>query len=365
MRVLNLAEPATPVALEVLPSMASELLMSVVAVGDVLHGSKDGDSYDLGRSRLLSLGADLPSKLVESAGRLTAGYGKITANLLGLVYRCPPPRDVDAFLAHLEAMDSSELLLNLLGYHMAAHRGSTPAEVIRSAAEGDENARKQFLSDSSRKGPELVAGFKRLLSFDKDTVKGSVLEFLSRWHEDVFVRIEPEAKPVVERDAAATQRLIDSESVERTIELVTNGIQLAPEPGITGVVLFPTYVFRPWVLVSEHDDLKIFCYPVADGSIELDESVPPPQLVKLYKALGDASRLKLLRRLAAGPITLREATELLGSAKSTAYHHLAILRQAGLLWARDDEDKTYTLRGDLIPQVGELLQSYLEPSRGD
>lgn len=360
MRVVNLAEPTPPVALEVEAAPASELLMSVVAVGDALGGSKDAESYDLGRARLQSLGADLPSELVSSAGTITAGYGKITANLLGLVYESPAPRDVDAFLGHLRSMEAFELLLNLLGYHMAAHRGPTPAGVIRRAAEGDEAAQKQFLGDWHRRGPELVAGFEHLLSLDEEAVKRSVLGFLSRWNERVFARIEPEARAVLERDAAAKRRLAGSEPVNRMVEVATNGIQFAPQAGITRVVLFPTYVLRPWVLISEHDDLKIFCYPAADDSVELDESTPPPQLVKLYKALGDSSRLKLLRRLAAGPITLKEATDLLASAKSTAHHHLAILRQAGLLWARDDEDKTYTMRGDLIPRLGELLEGYLE-----
>jgi DNA-binding IclR family transcriptional regulator len=59
-------------------------------------------------------------------------------------------------------------------------------------------------------------------------------------------------------------------------------------------------------------------------------------------------------------MTLKEATDLLGSAKSTAYHHLAILRQAGLVWVRESEDKTYTLRDDLIPKAFELLQGFLQ-----
>ena len=357
-RVLNLAEPERPVALEVVPSLASELLMSVVAVGDIVHESKDADTYDL-RARLQALAAKVDADLVRSVDRVTAGYGKVTANLLGLVYARPSPRDVDAFIRHLDGVEPLELLLHLLGYHIAGHRRLTPPEVIRRAAEGDPEARERFLTDSSRTSDDLVRAQKDLLARDPNQVKEALTDFLRSWNDEIFADLAPEAIPVLERDAVAKRALSASNTPERTVELATNGVQFTRDPGIERVVLFPTYVLRPWVLVSESNDLKIFCYPVGDESLDVGESVPPPSLVKLYKALGDSSRLRLLRRLAAGPLTLKEATDLLGSAKSTAYHHLAILRQAGLVWMREEEDKTYTLRADLIPHAGELLQAYL------
>ena len=54
----------------------------------------------------------------------------------------------------------------------------------------------------------------------------------------------------------------------------------------------------------------------------------PAELVRIYKALGDESRLKLLKRLHEGPISLTDAAQEVGLAKSTTHHHLAILRQA-------------------------------------
>jgi hypothetical protein len=59
---------------------------------------------------------------------------------------------------------------------------------------------------------------------------------------------------------------------------------------------------------------------VADPS-----EAPPPALLKLFKALSDEGRLRLLRRLSAGPISLTEAAGELDVAKATAHHHLAIL----------------------------------------
>ena len=56
---------------------------------------------------------------------------------------------------------------------------------------------------------------------------------------------------------------------------------------------------------------------------------------------------------------LGEAAAELGVAKSTAHHHLAILRQAGFVTIRDEDENVYALRRDLLPQAGELLNAYL------
>jgi DNA-binding IclR family transcriptional regulator len=59
---------------------------------------------------------------------------------------------------------------------------------------------------------------------------------------------------------------------------------------------------------------------------------------------------------------LSEAATELGVAKSTAHHHLAILRQAGFVTIRDEDENVYSLRTDL-PQTGDLLTAYLGASR--
>jgi DNA-binding transcriptional ArsR family regulator len=116
---------------------------------------------------------------------------------------------------------------------------------------------------------------------------------------------------------------------------------------------------RPWVILWEHKSTKIFCYPIAPAP---DEAASPAEVARVYKALGDEGRLKLLRRLSDGPLKLSEAAVELGVAKSTAHHHLAILRQAGFVTIRDEDENVYSLRTDL-PQAGELLAAYLGSSR--
>ncbi len=114
-------------------------------------------------------------------------------------------------------------------------------------------------------------------------------------------------------------------------------------------------------MISEDKDLRIFTYPVADEHLTADPAAPPNRLVDLYKALGDERRLRLLYLLGAEPRTLGELAAKMDLAKSTTHHHLRTLRQAGLVRiVIGDQDKCYELRGDTVPEAGELLARYLD-----
>jgi DNA-binding transcriptional ArsR family regulator len=81
-----------------------------------------------------------------------------------------------------------------------------------------------------------------------------------------------------------------------------------------------------------------------------------PGPARLYKALADERRLVLLDLLRRGPVTLGDAAREVGLSKSTTHHHLAILRQAGLVLIREDEERSYALRPEALTEVGGLLE---------
>ena len=61
----------------------------------------------------------------------------------------------------------------------------------------------------------------------------------------------------------------------------------------------------------------------------------PREAVRVAKALGDATRFALLRRIAAaGEINCRDLTRLFPVSQATVSHHLKVLTQAGLVSAR-------------------------------
>ncbi len=72
-----------------------------------------------------------------------------------------------------------------------------------------------------------------------------------------------------------------------------------PEQRIHRVVLAPTYFGRPYNSLAKVGDVQLVCYPIADSSLgAADRLSPPAATVRLYRALGDGSRLRILRLLA-------------------------------------------------------------------
>ena len=60
------------------------------------------------------------------------------------------------------------------------------------------------------------------------------------------------------------------------------------------------------------------------------------QTARVARALGDETRLKLLRIIARGEVSCQELTRRIGLAQATVSHHLKALSQAGLVAVRRD-----------------------------
>lgn len=318
MPVLDLASSDRKLPVEIAVCPAAELLLLVVAAG-----MDDRSEFEIGDERLCELIDTSEPATRERLDWMAATDEKMAVNLLALLLDVGLTAEIPALLERLRETDPDRLLALLTG-----DDGPSPALAERDPAE----------------------------------VKSDLIALLSEWAE-LAGDLVGEGLPAMERDAQARRRRAESATADELVEEATNGVKLSRHPGLEKVVLLPSYVFRPWVLLSEHEGVRIICYPVADEFVEQESAAPPPRLVKLFKALGDEGRLRMLRRLSAGPASLSDAAELLDVAKSTAHHHLAILRQAGLVLV-DPDDGTYSLRQQLVPEATELLQRYLDPDSG-
>jgi DNA-binding transcriptional ArsR family regulator len=128
------------------------------------------------------------------------------------------------------------------------------------------------------------------------------------------------------------------------------------EPEFSRVVLVPHAAAKPWLLLCQHGDERIICYPLSDPS---DQSLDERGLL-LGRALGDEQRLKILRRLVAADASLAELAESAGVAKSTAHHHLGFLRAAGLVTLHGNARQYwYSLRRESVAESGALLAELL------
>lgn len=361
MRVRDVAARGRPVAVKVEASLAVELLMSLY----VFTGDEPCETYEVGCDWFDRVRATAPDDLIADVELFTARFGTVWVHLLGFALESAAPRDVPAFLAHLAETDPLELHLHLLGYYLpAAHQHIAPDVILR-AARGDAEARRAYLDARASYDHDDHCGdaYGRLLERDPAETKELLLTILPRWDEAV-VRAQGDPRPALERDAAAKRRLARRLSPERLIDVATSGVQYTPEPGIRRVLLIPSLIARPWVLIDEHRDAKIFCYAAAESPVA--EGAPSAeQLVRLYKALADERRLQILQLLSARNLTLQEIADHLGIGKSLAHHHLMALRTAGLTRTRVGEDKRYDLRPDAISTVGTLLAAYIGSATAD
>ncbi len=286
----------------------------------------------------------------------------IWCDLTGIAYDCEAPRDVPTLIAHIEAMDALELHLYMLGYYSHSIGKFTSSEVALRAAKGDKDAQKQFLRAVKLGDVKRLRSTRRLLTLDAASLKSSVLEVLRRWYDEIFREQEAQILPILQRDADTKCELKSSVAPGRFIELATNGFEYIPEPFTRAVVLVPSFVMRPYVCDIEHHNVTIFVYPVADESLVEDSSAPPQRLVRLYKALADERRLRILKKLAAQAYSLQEMADEMGVAKTTLHHHFVILRSSGLVRLRTS-DHRYRLREETFSDVSDLLEAYLKQER--
>jgi DNA-binding transcriptional ArsR family regulator len=357
-RVMDLTGRAERTPVQIDAATCYEFLISLSAFAN----PDEYGTLEVGSDWFQKTRTALSAQAVAAIDRLGHRAGKAWVNFVGLATQAPAVGDVPALLERIGALSPLDMRLYLLGYHVPAYQGSISREVLRRAAEGDAEAAGLLLADSGYYGGEAGAMLGPLLSLSPEETKDIGMEVLRLWYEEVFRHQEQEVEPILLRDAEAKRAMAGTMPPERLIE-VASGIQFVPSSGIRQVYLIPQFVMRPWVLLCEHDDTRLFCYPVADESLGGDVSAPPGRLVRLHRALGDEKRLRMLKAVQASNPTLQELVDQFEIPKSTLHHHLAILRAAGLIRVTSDPEYRYSVRHDVIPEASSLLDVYLGAGR--
>jgi DNA-binding transcriptional ArsR family regulator len=348
----GLAGAAPPVEIEVDWGTGYELVLGLRMLVD---RDEDPASFAAGPDWFAQVSDLLGPHLVEAIERYSGGHEILFGYLLALVREAQTPRDAAAVLAALERTSARDLRRLLLGFRLETYRGEVARETIAAAADGDADAQRALLESC---GDWQRAAYAHVLSLEAEEAKGLLAASFQGWYERVLRPAEQETARVLRRSARAARALAERLPAEELIDATTRGIRYSPEPGIRRIVLVPHVVSRPWSIFTEDGDTKIVCYGVAETDVTGD--APPDPLVAAYKALGDETRLRILRRLAGGTATLHELTELLGLAKSTVHGHLLVLRTAGIVVADVSKKTGYRLRRETLAESAALLDTYLE-----
>jgi DNA-binding transcriptional ArsR family regulator len=172
---------------------------------------------------------------------------------------------------------------------------------------------------------------------------------------------EARFRTIIERDVA--QRAADRATLGpvELVERTTAGIRWLSEPGVRRLVLAPSYLVRPYNFTFTGGDWRIFVYPVADTALEPhDPYAPPVAVLRLHRALGDETRLRILRLLRDRDWYLTEIAERLDLSKPTIKHHLAQLRAAGLVTLTEEGGLSYfSLKRERLDDASSELKRYL------
>lgn len=256
---------------------------------------------------------------------------------------------------------------------VAAIASSEPRDVVRA------------IFDESQRDPELAALVDRAVAGDSSVLPAleealpeykqkermqilrepeqtmsDLVAVLTGWSEQ-FTPIESRVTAILERDyesrAADRATLAPVDLIERT----TNGIRWLPEGGVKRVILAPSYFSRPYNYLMSASDFRLFGYPVSDEALEaVDPLAAPPSVVRLHRALGDETRLRILKLLAGRDLYLTEIAQELELSKPTIKHHLALLRSAGLVTITESGTVIYySLRRNRLDDASADIKRFL------
>jgi len=296
-----------------------------------------------------SLSPDRRRDLDELFGDGPSAFG---SGIGAMVVALPKARTARELVAALAVTDTQTIVREMLGEVIRDAEAAAQLERILDGAE------EEIPAFAARTGEYHCAAADALLRAPGaaiDRIRGLLAEWLTRYEE-----VEPRVEQIIGRDIALRQADRSLPAVE-LVERTTGGVRWLGEAGVGRVVLSPSYFSRPVNYLFAGLDWRLFAYPVADEAIaDPDESAPPAAMIRLYRALGDDSRLRILRLLRDRDMYLTELAQALEVSKPTMKHHLTHLRAAGLVTVTQQGAQTYySLRRDRLAEAGDDLMHFL------
>ena len=306
--------------------------------------------------------ADCSAALQRAVDGVGRGAGEVWLHLLGLALEAPVGT-AESFVAAVAGADVLELRRHVVGVHVPSWRIVAGEDTLERAAAGERKAIAALLDHDRYYAGRARRSLELLLPLTAAETKRRLLAVLRRFVSEVFAPAEPEVRAALEADAEVKRGLAARVTPDALITTAARGFVYEREAEASRVVLAPQLAARPWLLLCQHRDARIICYP-AEEPLEAERDVRERALA-LGRALADEARIRILRRLADGEASLSELTELTGLAKSTAHHHLGQLRAAGLVVIRGNaRSYRYDLHPDAVGDAGALLAELLSGRRG-
>jgi DNA-binding transcriptional ArsR family regulator len=358
MRVVNVGGSRRLPAIELDVSPVYDFLVSPIVARPMEF---EADEYEATAGWLATVRERGGESLLNELERRDETRRTMTHELLALSALAPDgPKRVAPFLDAVEGAAPDDLARLLLIDRCGKEEDEEAPEVVDAAIAGDRAAVSRVLAPLQGEERRRAA----LWLTDPAGVQAEVVGWLRRWQERVFAPEEERLLAIVQRDATAKQRVRDEHGVEGLLGAIGGTLRLVFGPNVQRVVLAPSVFSRPAIFTIEHDraGLQVLLCPVADESLEAPEPLAPPRaLLRLYKALGDETRLKILRLVADEELYATEIAERLGLSKATVSHHMVLLRAAGLVEVLGERkaERYYALHRPTLDEPTALLKRFL------
>jgi DNA-binding transcriptional ArsR family regulator len=344
----------TPLTAEVVCGAAFELLVGLYATATPNESRR--------QSWAPSSASECPPATRRAIAAVGDHGGEAWLHLLGLALELEPV-DAGAFTEAVEQVDAVELRRHLLGVYVPSWCDLVGTDVLERAAAGDTTVYAQLLDHPRYYGGRALDSLSRLLPLSAPETKERLTTALRTFGEEVLAPQQSAVIAELERDARQKTILKASLTAEGLIDNAARGYVYEREPRFTRVVLIPHLAARPWLLLCQHSDARVICYPAADEEPD-PERAREQRLLDLGRALGDGKRVAMLRRLEQADATLQELADEVGLAKSTTHHHLGQLRAARLIALRGNASGyRYTLDPTGFVDAERLLSTFRFPDQ--
>ena len=293
-----------------------------------------GTAFEL----LLSLAAacrarrdELAPDLGEALAQVGDTEGEAWLNLLGVPLDAEA-RTAEDLLRAVDALDPVELRRHLLGRYAWSWCTLAGIDDIEAAARGDGAASARLLAHPRYYAGHAAASLAVLLALDPAETRDRIADAIAAGsrsllgagaHDDI-------------RAAEQTARLLLEEHPAMTaIERLTSGYRYVREPEAERVVLIPHLARTLPLVLAQHRSSRLIAYlATTDRSSE-------DRLLALGRALADPKRVEILALVGRRVGTAADLVAATGLTRSTVHHHLAQLRDAGLI-ALEGNARAYT-----------------------
>jgi DNA-binding transcriptional ArsR family regulator len=296
-------------------------------------------------------------------------FSYFTRTPMHLIYGMDQPKNVDRFIQLLESIPDHQFSEKI---HLPLVDDAGLARITDKAVSGkrltdvDVEEYRRIISRSGNRSAPTVVDVRRLLTDMGDPVglKSRYISLLREYQAVYFAEEEKRVAPALKKMLTDAQALAKTTTVPDTIERISNGLTLSEDIDLKKLILVPSIWSHPFVVRFDPADRELFLawgarpagYRLVPG-----ESVPDDALLVL-RALGDPTRLRLLRLLAVEPRSPQSLAIELKLSLPTVSHHIRELRISGLIrieMAGKGRESKYTVRWPSARRAFSQLEEFV------